>query len=424
MMIRFYNGKVMRFSPELRICSDEVWVDGSIINYVGPGVDNMPEFDRQIDLHGDLLMPGFKNAHSHSGMTFLRSLADDLPLNDWLSKIVWPNESRLNGEAIYYLAKLAFMEYLTSGITACFDMYYQRDSFLAAVKDSGFRAVICSGMNDFDEDMEMVERDYLHFNSTGCDRLSYIPGIHGEYTTSLNRMEYVASLAEKYHVPCFCHLSETRGEVDGCIERYGMTPPQVLDKIGFFKYGGGGFHCCYMSEEDIVLFAEKGLFAVTCPGSNLKLASGIAPIEKMLKSGVNIAIGTDGPASNNALDMFREMYLTAALQHIYEDDAAACSADEVLKMACVNGARACGLNSCDDIAQGKKADVIVIDMSRPNMQPVTNIISNIVFSGSKNNVRLTMIDGKILYENGEFFIGESPENIYSKCNAFVRTIMQ
>lgn len=420
-MVRFYNGKVLRFSPEIRLTDEEVWTDGGVIAYVGKKPQELPAFDREINLKGDVLMPGFKNAHTHTGMTFLRSLADDLELHTWLKTKVWPNEAKLTDDAVYCLAKLGIMEYLTSGITASFDMYFRNSSYSKANTDAGFRTVICSALNNFDADPENIEREYLEYNGKN-ELISYMLGIHAEYTTSPERIEYMVSLAEKYKAPCYTHLCETRSETESCVERYGMTPPQFLDKIGFFKYGGGGFHCCHFTEDDICLFAEKGLYVVTCPASNLKLASGIAPIVPMMRAGVNIAIGTDGPSSNNALDMFREMYLVSALQKVTENDAAACPAEEVLKMACVNGAHAIGLTGCDDIAPGKKADVIVIDMSRPNMHPFNSFVPNLVYSGSKENVRLTMVNGKVLYENGEFFIGQEPEEIYAECEKFVRSI--
>ena len=420
-MIRFYNGKMLRFEPEMRLTTEEVWTDGNRISYVGPAKNDPPMFERQIDLRGDLLMPGFKNAHTHTAMTFLRSLADDMELQSWLKKIVWPNEAKLTDDAVTVFTKIGIMEYLSSGITASFDMYVHNEAYAKANVDTGFRTVICSGLNNFDADPENIEREYLRFNRYH-ELVSYILGIHAEYTTSLDRMEYLASLAEKYKAPCFTHICETKKESEDCIKRYGMSAPLVLDKIGFYRYGGGGFHCCYFTEEDIRYFADHGLWAVTCPGSNLKLASGIAPVEKMRKCGVKLAIGTDGASSNNALDFFREMYLVTALQKIYEEDASACPASEVLKMACVNGARAIGLNDCDDIAAGKLADLVVIDLSRPNMQPLNNIVSNIVYSGSKENVRLTMVNRKILYENGEFFIGQNPEEIYREANEFVGSL--
>ena len=418
-MIRFFNGKTLRFAPELRLTEDEVWVEGGRIAYCGPPRADAPAFERQIDLKGDLLMPGFKNAHTHTAMTFLRSYADELPLDRWLSEQVWPNEAKLTDEAVYLFTMLGVMEYLSSGVTACFDMYVHNDAFTAACIKAGFRAVICSGLNNFDRDVEQTERDFLKYNALH-ELISFRLGIHAEYTTSPERMRYAAALAEKYQAPCFTHLCETKAEVEGCLARYGKTPPQLLDELGFFRCGGGGYHCVHMSGEDIALFAEKGLWAVSCPGSNLKLASGVAPIERMRKAGVKLAIGTDGAASNNALDMFREMYLVTALQKLREEDASACPAAEVLRMACVGGAGAMGLADCDDIAPGKKADLIVIDLRRPNMQPIHHIPNNLVYSGSKENVRLTMVNGKILYENGEFFVGEEPERIYAAADAFVR----
>ena len=416
-MIRFYNGKTLRFDGGAHLTDDEVWTDGGEIVHVGAPREEKPVFERVIDLRGDLLMPGFKDAHTHTAMVFLRSLADDMPLDRWLAEQVWPNEAKLDEESVYDLTRLGILEYLSSGITASFDMYVKNEAYAQANIDSGFRTVICSGLNNFDRDVENIEREYLRFNSLH-PLVSYRLGIHAEYTTSLERMEYAVSLAEKYEAPCFTHLCETKAEVDGCVERYGLTPPQLLDRLGFFRYGGGGFHCCHMSGEDIALFADKKLWAVTNPASNLKLASGVAPIEKLRRAGVPLAIGTDGAGSNNALDMFREMYLVSALQKLTEGDASACPAESVLEMACVGGARAMGLENCTDIAPGMRADLVVLDLQRPNMQPENNILKNIVYAGSKENVRLTMVEGRVLYERGEFFVGESAARIYDRANAF------
>lgn len=421
-MIRFYNGKTLSFGGGIKLSDDEVWVDGSSIVYVGPAREDMPAFQRQIDLKGDLLMPGFKDAHTHTAMVFLRSYADDLPLQDWMYNKVFPYEAKLTPEAIYQFTRLGIMEYLSSGITASFDMYFYNEAYAKANVDCGFRTVICSAMNDFDADPTNIEREYLRFNNYN-ELVSYKLGIHAEYTTSLQRMEYMASLAEKYQAPCYMHCCETKTEVEGCIERHGLTPPQLLDRIGLFRYGGGGFHCVWMSQEDIELFARKGIYAVTNPASNVKLASGIAPVDKLLAAGVPMAIGTDGAASNNALDMFREMYLASCMQKLSLMDAAAGKAEDMLTMACVGGAHAMGLADCDDIAPGKKADLCVIDLHRPNMQPLLNIPKNLVYSGSKENVRLTMVNGRVLYENGQFFIGEEPEEIYRQVNSLCRSML-
>ncbi len=201
-----------------------------------------------------------------------------------------------------------------------------------------------------------------------------------------------------------------------------MTPLAFLNALGIFDYGGGGYHCVHMTPEDIRIMGEKGLYAVTNPGSNAKLASGIAPINDFLKAKVPVAIGTDGPASNNCLDMFREMFLVTGLAKLREKDAAAVAATEVLKMATVNGSLAMGLKDGDVLAAGKLADIIMIDLHQPNMQPLNNIPKNLVYSGSKQNVAMTMVGGQILYEKGEFLTADRPEEIYEKAGKIMERI--
>lgn len=407
-MIRFYNGRLLSFKNGFEITDDEVWTDGSEIAFVGKNHDK--KADREIDLNGNLLMPAFKNAHTHSAMTFARSLADDLPLQPWLYDMIFPMEAKLNESDIYTLSRLAFLEYLSSGISACFDMYYYPEAMAKASVDAGFRTVMCGAVNNFKESVSLLDEYYQKYNSYN-ELISYRLGFHAEYTTSKELMNGIALLAEKHEAPVFTHSSETKSEVEGCLERYGKTPTELFEELGLFNYGGGGFHSVWMSENDLEIYKKHGIWAVINAGSNSKLASGIAPLEKMQKAGINTAIGTDGPSSNNALDMFREMYLAAVTQKLKTSDAAACDAAELLKSATVGGAHCMGLYNCDIIDAGKKADLTVIDLHRPNMQPINNIIKNIVYSGSKENVKLTMINGKILYENGEF-IGTDIEKIY------------
>lgn len=417
-MIRFHNGKVLTMNGGAAVSEQEVWVDGSAISYVGPAKAEMPAFEREIDLNGNLLMPGFKNAHTHSAMTFCRSLADDVPLQPWLFEQIFPLEEKLTPERVYAFTRLAILEYLTSGITAAFDMYYYRDHGAQACIDSGFRYVLC-GLTD---PPEVVEQDYLHFNSLH-PLISLIPGMHAEYTANEEKYRVVHDLVHKYKTPFFTHNSETAGEVEGCIARHGMTPTEWFDSMGMFDYGGGGYHCVHFSEHDIEIFKKRGLWLVTNPASNAKLASGIAPLQKYMDAGLNLAIGTDGPSSNNALDMFREMYLACVLQKLQTMDAAACDAEKILTAATVGGARAMGLPDCDCIAEGKQADLIVIDLQRPSMRPIINIPKNLVYSGSKDCVKMTMIAGKVLYENGEFFIGEDPAKIYESVEAEVKKML-
>ncbi len=428
MKLRFYNARILTMEEGRDIFCGELWVADEKIIYVGDGSDtdagyqkagfSAKDWDEEIDCSGNLLMPGFKNAHTHSAMTLLRSYADDLPLNEWLNNQVFPVEAKMTGEDIYELSKLAVLEYLTSGITAVFDMYLTPETIADAFDDMGMRCVQVGAVNNFSQSPQLVEEMYLKLNNRSPLQ-SYMLGFHAEYTCSKELLTQIAALAHKYKAPVFTHLAETESEVEGCKERYGMTPLAFLDSLGMFDYGGGGYHCVHMTPEDIALMKEKGLYVVSNPGSNAKLASGIAPVSDYLKAGVKVALGTDGPASNNCLDMFREMFLVTGLAKLREKDAAAVDAMEVLKMATVNGAHAMGLKDADVLAEGKLADMIMIDLFKPNMQPLNNIAKNLVYSGSKQNVKMTMIHGNILYRDGEFLTNDRPEDIYRKANEII-----
>ncbi len=411
-MIRFYNALLLPFAGEDAPYAGELWTDGDKVALLGEAPAQRPAFEREIDCRGNLLLPGFKNAHTHSAMTFLRSFADDLPLQDWLHQQVFPLEAKLNPDAVYAFTKLANLEYLSSGVTAAFDMYYCRDDYIRACIDTGFRSVLCGALSAFDSDWTVAERDFNRYNAVH-PLIGYRFGIHAEYTANLELIRYIRSLTETYKAPFYTHNSETAGEVAGSLERHGCTPTALFEREGLFEYGGGGFHCVHFSEGDREIFRRRGLWAVTCPASNAKLASGIAPLVEMKAEGVHLAIGTDGPASNNALDMFREMYLACVLQKLRLSDAAAMPAESVLEMACAGGALAMGLPDCRSLAPGMQADLTLIDLQQPNMQPVHNVVKNLVYSGSKSNVVLTMIAGRVLYENGEFHVDEDAESIYA-----------
>lgn len=379
-------------------------------------------WDIEIDCKENLLMPGFKNAHTHSAMTFLRSFADEVPLQQWLEEKVFPLEAKLSPEDIYHLTRLAVLEYLTSGITAIFDMYLVPGQTAQACIDTGLRCVLTSGLNNFTSSLEQQEEEYRKWNKADS-LVSYQLGFHSEYTCSRELLEGMAALARRNRAPVYTHLAETVKEVEGCRERYGMTPAVFLDQLGIFEYGGGGYHCVHMSDEDMDVFEKRGLHVVTNPASNLKLASGMAPVAEYVRRGIPVAIGTDGPASNNCLDMFREMFLVSGLSKMREQDAASLDAAEVLRMATVEGADAMGLFAADVLAEGKLADMILIDLHQPNMQPVHNPVKNLVYSGSKSNIAMTMVNGRILYRDGEFHVGESAEAIYRKCEGIVRRIL-
>lgn len=405
MITKFTNGLVL--DKDFNIVKSDVYVKDNKIFAIG---NSDIKADSTYNLNGNLLMPSFKNAHTHSAMTFARSYADDLPLSEWLNTKIFPMEAKLTGQDIYDLSQVAFLEYLTSGITACFDMYYFPDEMAKASVDFGFRTVMCGAVNNFKESVDLLEKYYNKFNNYD-ELISYKLGFHAEYTTSVDIMKGIAKLSEKYQDGVFTHSSETQAEVDGCISRYSKTPTQLFNEIGLFEYGGGAYHSVALSEEDFEIYRDKNIWAIINAGSNCKLASGVAPVTKMVNKGMNLAVGTDGPSSNNALDMFREMYLISATQNIVNSNPASINPIDILKMATIGGARCMGLNDCDVIDVRKKADLIVINLDRPNMQPINNILKNIVYSGSKDNVKMTMINGKILYNNGEF-IGIDTEKIY------------
>ncbi len=414
-MIKFTNGLVL--DKNFEIIKEDVFVDGDSIVAIGKCDKEAQEV---IDLDGNLLMPSFKNAHTHSAMTFARSFADDLPLQDWLFNKIFPLEAKLTANDIYDLSRLAFLEYLTSGVSACFDMYYYPESMAKASVDAGFRTVMTSGLNDFQESLEKLEEYYIKFNNYH-PLISYKLGFHAEYTTSLDKIEAIGKLAQKYQAPVFMHSSETKHEVDECIQKYGKTPTKLFDDLGLFNYGGGAYHSVWVTDEDLEIYKKRNVYAVINAGSNCKLASGIAPVSKMLKKGIKLAIGTDGPSSNNALDMFREMFLISATQKINDCDASSTDPIEILKAATIGSARCMGLDDCDVIDIGKKADLIVIDLQRPNMQPINNILKNIVYSGSKENVKMTMVNGKILYRDGKF-VDTDIREIYKKAQAVIDRI--
>ncbi len=417
-MIRFYNGLTLEPGG---VTENEVWVDGSAISYVGPAREDVPAFTRQIDLGGDLLMPGFKDAHTHSGMTFLRSAADDLPLQEWLEKQVFPREAKLTPESLTAFVKVAFLEYLANGITACFDMYFFPDQFVQVAMDWGFRAVMCESLTAGDDPSRVYER-YEKYNAVS-PLVGYRLGFHAEYTNGIETFKTVAEAAHHFKAPVWCHNSETVSEVRDCVARHGMTPTKLFDSLGLYDYGGGGYHCIYMTDEDLDIFARRGLTAVLNACSNGKLASGTFRLREAVEKGVNLAVGTDGPASNNALDMFREMYLINIMAKLREGNAAAGDPALILNAAVSGGARAMGLADCDAIAPGKQADLVRVDMHRPNMRPVNNVVKNLVYSGDPSNVRLTMIAGRVLYEDGQFYVGEDPEKVYRTAEEYTRQIL-
>ncbi len=356
---------------------------------------------------GKLLMPGLVNAHSHAPMTLLRGYAENLSLQDWLHSRVFPFEDKLTPESIYNGTMLAFAEMLRFGVTSTSEMYFVGDAMGKAVQDSGIRCNLSLSVTCFDDsDLWSLPRyaetkrllPKLHNSANG--RLKLDLSIHGEYTSTPKVVAQMAEFAKETGLITHIHLSETVGEHEGCIARHGCTPAAYFAKQGLFDTPVVAAHCVYTTQEDHQIMAEKGVTAASCPASNLKLASGFAKTQQMLDAGVNVAIGTDGPASNNALNLWSDLKLLAILAKAAENDPTAVSPKQALQIATVNGAKAQGRADCGVLKVGNKADLIVMNVDVPWMYPVHTMENNLIYSAQGSDVVLTMVDGTVLYQDG------------------------
>ena len=409
MLTLFKNARILSMQDD-KIIFGELLVKDNRIAYIGKSYQGEKP-DKVIDCEGNLLMPSFKNAHAHTAMVFARSASDDLPLYEWLTTCIFPMEEKFQDGDIYHLTKCGILEYIAGGITACGDMYFHVPEIIQASEELGIRNVIIA--TSLQEPISLLRERYLTLNKKDS-LISYHLGIHAEYTTPKERIIDIANLANELHAPVALHVGETEHEVQGCIDRYGMRPIKLLDSLGFFNYGGVAYHANFFDDEEIEICKKRGVKIVTCPASNAKLASGICPVSKYLENGLTVGIGTDGAGSNNSLDMFKEMYLVSALQKLSHMDASKMDGFDVLKMATVGSSKVLNLNDCDVLAVGKYADIIMIDLSNPAMQPLNNIAKNIVYAGSKDIVKMTMVNGKILYYDHKFLLDEDISLIYKK----------
>lgn len=411
--ILFKNPLILTMRDGNTLLNMDVLIEDKYISKIEKNIQ-ADENTTVIDASNTVLMPGFINAHTHSAMVFSRSSTDNLKLDEWLNKAIFPIEDNFQKDDVYHLTKVAILEYLTSGITTCFDMYYNVEEIAKACLDLNYKMSIIKAPPESRANINEIENTYNYLNSLDKDYIRCNFGEHAEYTSSEEGLKFVSMLCNKHSTFFSTHACETEKETKGCILRHQMTPIKYFDSLSLFNNGGCIFHGIYLNDEDINILKNKNVSVVTCPGSNGKLASGIAPIKTLLEKGVNVAIGTDGAGSNNCLDMFKEMHLLYSFSKIRENDASSLNAYEILKMATVNGAKALGLEKLDGIKVGNYADIILIDLTNPNMQPINNIVSNIVYSGSKLNIKLTMVNGKILYKDYKFYINENIKDIFSK----------
>lgn len=411
----FKNAKILNLNEEIGYIKGCVEVTDNIITYVGKNVPKCA-YDRIIDVQDNILMPGFVNAHAHTPMTLLRGVKDNYSSQDWLSL-----EEQITEEDVYWGEMLGIAEYVRNGITSIEDRYFHLGAMSDAIAKSGIRARIgigCKihGKKSTDSYANMNETYRLIKSKTNPNLVSVVCSAHSLYAEDEENFFDILKFSNDYNLPLSIHLSETLKEVGDCTLKHNqMTPPAYLESLGYLDRECLCYNCIHMDKDDLQILADYSASVATCPSSNIKLANGIAPVYAMQNKGLNIAIGTDGAASNNSLDMFKEMFLVATLSKVSLYDSSVVSAREVIEMATLNGAKALGINS-GEIAVGKNADIILVSTKEPHMQPDKNIISNLVYSARGNDVYLTMVAGKILYENGKYNIGEKIEEICKKAN--------
>ena len=358
--------------------------------------------------HG-LMMSGFVNAHSHAPMTLLRGYGENLPLDRWLNEKIFPFEDRLTDNAIAASTTLACAEMIRFGTVSFSDMYFFSQTMAKSILDSGMKCNLSRGLTVFsDQDYEQLEAykdnvDLLkNYQNAGNGRLKIDLCIHGEYTTTPKVVKALAKHAKSENVNVHIHLSETKKEHEECKQRHGKTPAKYFADLGLFDQPTTAAHCVWVEDEDIELFKKYGVTVACNPVSNMKLASGFAPIPKMLEKGVNIALGTDGCASNNNLNIMQDLYLFALLYKGVTGDPTVVTPKQALMAATLNGFKSQGRMDSGKIAVGQKADIIVINTDVPNMYPATDIACNLVYSAQGNDIKLTMVDGKVLYKDGEY----------------------
>jgi len=401
----------IRNDGEMGVIRDAfVLVEGEKISYIGK--EQPRDFSgERIDGRRKVLMPGLINAHTHLPMTAFRGFADDYDLQTWLYSYIFPAEDKLTAGSAAVFTDLAIAEMIASGTTSLTDMYFFSDTIAERVAESGIKANISRAVTFFDEDYDFhsdnrageLVRLVEEWHGFDHGRIRIEASIHAEYTSNPKVWTAVSDYAASKGLRMQVHLSETRSEHERCIEKYGMTPAAVLARYGVFDVPASAAHCVWVDQNDIEILAQKCVSVVHNPVSNMKLASGIAPVTDMLTAGVNVALGTDGVSSNNSFDMFEEIKMASLAAKVRSLDPTAVKASQALIMATSGGAAAQGRRGeCGMIREGMDADLILIDFDRPHLIPAHDIVSNLVYSARGSDVVMNMVRGRIIYKEGEF----------------------
>lgn len=403
MKIKIENCHILTMANPVNECQvGDIGIEDDRIAYIGD-VPGSFKADKVIDGTDTIAMPGLINTHTHIAMSLMRNYADDLPFWPWLTEKIWPVEEKLTASDVYWGSLLSIAEMIRSGITAFADMYFFTEETVKAVSESGMRANLSRGLvEDEDADAKLQENVevYNRYHDSANGRIKIDLGPHAPYSCGPDFLKKVIDTARDTGMNLHIHLSETKKEVEDNIEKYGTTPIAHVDRLGLFDVHTLAAHCVYATDEDIEILSEKGVSVLNNPGSNLKLGNGFAPIAKMIESGVNVCLGTDGSSSNNNLNMFEEMNLAALINKAIDGDTTVVPAYTALKMATVNGAIALGVeDEVGTLEMGKKADLILVDMTKPHFYPRFNLMSSLVYSAQASDVKTVLCDGKILMED-------------------------
>ncbi len=395
-----------------------IFIDGNLISEIGTSINDA---DKVIDADGKAALPGMINCHTHAGMTLMRGYADDMPLHEWLEKKIWPIEAKMKPEHVYWGAKLACLEMIKSGTTTFKYMYWHPISTCKAADEMGIRAAVCHVMIDMfdsqkrEEEIKKNMKWIKEMKNDFSDRIIPALGPHAIYTVSKEGLEWCRQYSDEEDVLVHFHLAETEKEEKDCVEKAGKRPVPYLDSIGFLQKRLVACHGVWLNNEDAKMLAQNKASVSHNPTSNMKLAVGrFLDFEMLKNAGVNVGIGTDGCASNNNLDMFESVKFAALLQKYATNKQTIMKCGEVLKMASLNGAEALRINA-GEIKEGKLADLILIDLRKPELMPNHNLISNVVYSANGSCVDTTICNGKVLMENrtvdGEKEIYESVKKV-------------
>lgn len=385
-----------------KVTTSDIAIDDSIISAIGEiPVDFQPE--QTIDCTDKLVTPGLINTHTHAAMTLLRSYADDIALMDWLQNKIWPAEGNLTGDDVSCGTLLAIAEMLKSGTTTFADMYFFMPQVAEAVNQSGIRAVLSRGMTGITPTAEeaLIESEafYKNYHNAADGRITVMIAPHAPYTCPPPYLKRVVALAARLGAEIHIHLSETQGEVLNCQKEYKKSPIELMDELGVFDLGTLAAHCVHVSEKDIEIMHKQKVRVAHNPGSNMKLASGIAPVPEMLRAGICVGLGTDGASSNNNLDMLEEMRLAATLHKASTLDPLVIPASTAFSMATKFGATALGLSNIGEIKVGYKADIVLWDMHAPHWYPRHDALSLLTYAANAGDVHTVIVNGKVLLDN-------------------------